>query len=57
MRFSEVDSLKGLAIVGVVIAHVAFETRLYPVSSVIINNLQVIFGWCVIAFFFIRSFN
>jgi len=52
MRFSEVDSLKGLAIIGVIIAHISVEERLDIGTIEIVNNLQAIFGWCVLAFFF-----
>lgn len=52
MRYSEVDALKGLGIIGVVIAHVNFPSRLTPTTMLLIHNLQLIFGWCVISFFF-----
>lgn len=51
-RIVELDSLKGLAIIGVVIAHSAFRARLGENVISLVEQLQLIFGWCVIAFFF-----
>jgi len=51
-RIVELDSLKGLAIIGVVIAHSSFRERLGDNVMGFVEQMQLIFGWCVIAFFF-----
>jgi hypothetical protein len=51
-RLSEIDALKGLAIVGVVVAHISFEGRLSLDSLEAVSWLKYLLGWCVIAFFF-----
>lgn len=51
-RHGEVDALKGMAIIGVLIAHMSFESRFNASALSMIGTLQVFFGWCVIAFFF-----
>ena len=52
IRKSEIDNLKGLAIIGVVFVHMSFYSRFSAETIKIIDFLQLIFGWCVIAFFF-----
>lgn len=52
MRDLRIDAIKGIAIIGVIIAHMTFESRFEPLTILIIDHLQKIFGWCVIAFFF-----
>lgn len=52
MRISEIDAIKGLAIIGVLIAHLSFEGRFDTTTLDLVNQLQILFGWCVIAFFF-----
>jgi peptidoglycan/LPS O-acetylase OafA/YrhL len=51
-RYAEIDALKGLAIIGVVIAHMTFQNRFEDSTLELVNRLQGLFGWCVIAFFF-----
>ena len=52
MRYSEIDALKGVAIIGVVIAHLNFTGRFDKETLELVHNLQLFFGWCVITFFF-----
>lgn len=52
IRFHEIDAIKGLAIVGVIFAHMSFTSRLDSRTTELIEILQFEFGWCVIAFFF-----
>lgn len=56
MRYPEVDALKGLAIIGVVIVHSNFSGRLDSTTLEITHNIQLFFGWSVIAFFFASGF-
>jgi hypothetical protein len=51
-RRVDVDCLKGIAIVGVVLVHLEYPTRLSSESMAIVHGCQDIFGWCVMAFFF-----
>ncbi|MDC3255856.1 acyltransferase [bacterium] len=51
-RKQEVDSLKAVAVVGVLVAHMSFEERFDQTTTAAIGLLQGLFGWCVIAFFF-----
>lgn len=51
MRVDEIDSLKGIAILGVLFAHISFPDRLGEEASQVVLFLQWLFGWCVIAFF------
>lgn len=55
-KFPEIDAMKGVAIVGVVILHMSFEGRLSPSALSIVETLQVIFSWSVLAFFFCSGF-
>lgn len=52
MRRTEIDQLKGLAILGVIISHLNFRNGLSNNSIELLNALQLTFGWCVLAFFF-----
>ncbi|WP_159018153.1 acyltransferase family protein [Algibacter sp. L3A6] len=52
MKKNEVECLKGLAIIGVIFAHMNFKGRFDDSTLILVNYLQIIFGWCVIAFFF-----
>jgi len=52
MRYAEVDALKGVAIIGVLFAHLSFEGRFDASTLNAVGVLQGLFGWCVIAFFF-----
>ena len=56
MRIIEVDALKAIAIVGVVFAHISFEGRLAPSTIEITSVIQLVLGWCVIAFFWASGF-
>ncbi|MCP9884180.1 acyltransferase family protein [Synechococcus sp. ATX 2A4] len=51
-RFEEIDAIKGLAIIGVIIAHMSFTSRFDPETIAIIKALQLLFAWSVIAFFY-----
>ena len=52
MRKLEIDNLKGIAIIGVVIVHMSFYSRFSEEAIKFIDIAQLFFGWCVIAFFF-----
>lgn len=51
-RRIEIDSLKGFAILGVLILHSSFSNRLSPQTILLVQQLQIIFDWSVLAFFF-----
>ena len=51
-RLHEVDIIKFLAIIGVVIIHIGFKSRFSEEAIVAINILQTVFAWSVFAFFF-----
>lgn len=51
-RYIEVDSIKGLAIIGIVVTHMNFNNRFNAGTLEVVYNLQILFGWCVLAFFF-----
>lgn len=51
-RLHEVDTIKFLAITGVVIIHMGFKSRFSEEAIWVMNGLQVIFAWSVFAFFF-----
>ncbi|MCX6922959.1 MAG: acyltransferase, partial [Verrucomicrobia bacterium] len=51
-RNEAVDALKGLAIIGVIFAHISFQSRLSATNLAKISVVQRLFGWCVLAFFF-----
>jgi fucose 4-O-acetylase-like acetyltransferase len=51
-RDQALDALKGLAIVGVLFAHMNFANRLSETTLFWVGVIQQFFGWCVIAFFF-----
>ncbi|NET53948.1 MAG: acyltransferase, partial [Merismopedia sp. SIO2A8] len=51
-RSGEIDAIKSLAIIGVIITHMSFESRFEPSTLQLVQALQLIFGWCVLAFFF-----
>jgi fucose 4-O-acetylase-like acetyltransferase len=46
------DGLKGLAIVGVLFAHMSFTSRFSDNALFWLSVAKNIFGWCVLAFFF-----
>lgn len=50
-RSMEIDGIKAIAIVGVVILHMSFKNQMAPATLDAIGCLQIIFGWSVIAFF------
>ncbi len=52
MRFIEIDSIKALAIIGVLIAHMSFDSRFDEETLTVVKGAQALFGWCVLAFFF-----
>lgn len=56
MRFSEIDALKGLSILGVIFAHSTFNDRFDITTLDYIKTLQSLFGWCVLGFFFASGF-
>jgi peptidoglycan/LPS O-acetylase OafA/YrhL len=51
-RRLDIDGIKAVAIIGVLLAHTEFKTRLSAECLSVVHNLQVCFGWCVMAFFF-----
>lgn len=51
-RLSEIDALKGLAIIGVLVLHSSFEGRLGAAFIETSTLLQRLFDWSVLAFFF-----
>jgi peptidoglycan/LPS O-acetylase OafA/YrhL len=51
-RLIEVDAVKALAIVGVLILHMSFTSRLTASTLETLGILQRVFGWAVMAFFF-----
>ena len=51
-RYIEVDSIKGIAIIGIVVTHMNFNNRFNVGTLEVVYNLQILFGWCVLAFFF-----
>jgi len=55
-RVPEVDLLKGWAILGVLFIHMSFVHRFGNNVLVAIGELQYLFGWAVIAFFFCAGF-
>lgn len=55
-KFPEIDALKGIAIIGVVILHMSFDSRLSLSALEIVETLQLIFSWSVLAFFFCSGF-
>lgn len=52
MDYKHIESLKGLAILGVIFAHSDFKNRFNANILELIFHLQLIFGWCVLAFFY-----
>jgi hypothetical protein len=51
-RHVEVDGLKAVAIVGIIILHMSFRSRMDAAALALVDMLQLLFGWSVIAFFF-----
>ena len=51
-RRDDIDCLKGIAIIGVVLAHLEYRSRLSPDCMAWVHHFQSILGWCVMAFFF-----
>jgi len=56
VRIIEIDALKGVAIVGVVFAHIALEGRLELITVEATKSIQSTLGWCVLAFFWTSGF-
>ena len=52
VRDYRIDTIKGLAIIGVVFAHMSFTSRFELATLILVDDMQKIFGWCVVAFFF-----
>ena len=52
MRFLEIDAVKAVAIIGVMVAHMSFESRFSDGALDFIRVTQILLGWCVLAFFF-----
>lgn len=52
LRLVEVDAIKALAIIGVLILHMSFKSRMTASALDAIGILQIVFGWAVLAFFF-----
>ena len=52
MRFLEIDAIKAIAIIGVMVAHMSFESRFDEGAMGFVKVVQVLLGWCVLAFFF-----
>ena len=55
-RLPFIDALKGLAILGVLFAHMGFTERFDEAALAHIRVLQSLTGWCVLAFFFASGF-
>jgi|GEM_PF-6666135 len=51
-----IDSIKGLAILGVVLAHMQFKSRFCQETLDYLLFFHKIFIWCVLAFFFASGF-
>jgi len=51
-RVVGIDCLKGIAIIGVVLAHLEYPTRLSLDCMGYVHVFQNLLGWCVMAFFF-----
>ena len=51
-RSQAIDLTKALSILGVLFAHMFYVSRLNATALHTIHHMQLIFGWCVIAFFF-----
>lgn len=56
MNNPSIDSVKGVAIFGVVICHIAFVNKLDHKTIEEIYSLQHIFSWCVMGFFFCSGY-
>ncbi|WP_320153684.1 acyltransferase [uncultured Tolumonas sp.] len=54
--FNEIDGIKALSILGVVLVHSGFESRLSHEAIQLINVLRFFFGWCVVGFFFTSGY-
>ena len=52
MRNLAVDFIKGVSIVGVILAHSNFSNRFDVNTIELITVLQDYFSWCVVGFFF-----
>ncbi len=52
MRFLEIDAIKAIAIIGVMVAHMSFESRFDERALDFVKIVQILLGWCVLAFFF-----
>jgi len=56
MKFNEINSIKALAIIGVLLAHSTFIDRYDSETIQVLEYFQILFGWCVIAFFYTSGF-
>ncbi len=55
-RVPEIDSIKCLAIIGVLFAHAEFTSRFQSQPLAFVDQMQWLFGWCVLAFFFCSGY-
>jgi fucose 4-O-acetylase-like acetyltransferase len=55
-RVQAIDSVKGIAIIGVLFIHMSFTRRFDPATLADIQMLQHVFAWCVLAFFFASGY-
>jgi peptidoglycan/LPS O-acetylase OafA/YrhL len=51
-RVPELDALRGIAIVGVLVLHSSFESRFSPGTMALQATMARLFDWAVLAFFF-----
>jgi fucose 4-O-acetylase-like acetyltransferase len=51
-KIKEIEMLKGISIIGVVLMHMEFRSRFSEQAIALLDHLQILFGWCVLAFFF-----
>jgi surface polysaccharide O-acyltransferase-like enzyme len=56
MRIAEIDALKGIAMIGVLFAHMSFTSRFDGRALEVVEIVQFFLGWCVMAFFWASGF-
>ncbi|MGV2989289.1 acyltransferase family protein [Vibrio sp. E150_011] len=56
LRERNIDSLKGLSIIGVVILHFSFNHSLGDVTAAMIEDIKYAFYWSVLSFFFCSGY-